>query len=163
MPQVCTVCKHPDRAKIDAEIVGGTGNLTIAKRYHLSKDAVRRHGEGHLPARLAMAAEAVEVASADALLGQLERLRGDAERIKRKAERGRDFKTALAGVRELTRLVELAARLAGELPTANVNLVLSPEWTMLRTRLLAALLPYPEARVAVSRALLEANVERTGA
>ena len=38
----------------------------------------------------------------------------EAARLKEKAEKAKDYRTALAGVREMARLVELAARLAIE-------------------------------------------------
>jgi hypothetical protein len=49
---------------------------------------------------------------------------------------------------------ELLAKLLGELDERpQVNVLVMPEWLTLRTRLLAALLPYPEARLALSEAL----------
>jgi hypothetical protein len=74
---------------------------------------------------------AAEVSRADSLIDQLERLKEDARRIKQKAEAAKDYRTALAGVRELTRLVEFAARLSGELnerpETKILNVTFDPE------------------------------------
>lgn len=51
--------------------------------------------------------------------------------------------------------LELVARLAGELQEApQVNVVVSAEWAAVRSALLAALAPYPEARAAVAARLL---------
>lgn len=50
---------------------------------------------------------------------------------------------------------ELLAKLLGELSEApQVSVTLSPDWVAVRTALLAALAPYPEARTAVAERLL---------
>lgn len=50
--------------------------------------------------------------------------------------------------------IELLARLLGELQAgAVINIVLAPEWVALRTTILTALRPYPDAGLAVARAL----------
>ena len=63
-----------------------------------------------------------------------------------------DLRTALAAVRELARIVELQAKLAGDLIDApTVNVTLGADWTDMRAAILSALDLYPEARVAVAR------------
>jgi hypothetical protein len=79
-----------------------------------------RH-KAHLSETLMKSCEAGEVLRADSLVDQLKRLTDDARRIQKKAEAAMDYRGALAGVRELTRLVELAARLSGELAGQHVN------------------------------------------
>ena len=87
---------------------------------------------------------------------QVETLRQKATRIGDKAEKAGDLRTALQGVRELVRIVELLARLQGELQEAPiVNILLLPEWVQVQTVLLAALAPFPDARAAAAQALLE--------
>jgi hypothetical protein len=50
--------------------------------------------------------------------------------------------------------LELLAKLVGELRDApTVNILVSPEWAAVRATLLAALAPYPEARLAAAAAL----------
>jgi hypothetical protein len=50
--------------------------------------------------------------------------------------------------------LELLGKLAGELQSApQVNILISPEWVRLRTLILEALEPYPDARLAVAGAL----------
>ncbi len=62
---------------------------------------------------------------------QLHQLTLEAKRLKAKAEREGDLRTALAAVRELCRIVELVARLRGELgervETKILNVNLDPE------------------------------------
>ena len=50
--------------------------------------------------------------------------------------------------------IELQAKLIGELDDRpQVNLLVAPQWLELRVQILAALQPYPEARLAVAEAL----------
>lgn len=157
MARPCSVCRHPDRDAINAALVDGTPNRRVATQHGVSEAAVRRHRADHLPAALIGAHDAEEVAHADSLLDQLAVLQADARRIQGKAEASRDYRAALAGIRELVRICELIAKLIGELderPRVNV-LVASPEWTAVRTTILRALEPHPEARLAVARALRE--------
>jgi hypothetical protein len=71
-----------------------------------------------------------------------------------KAEEDGDLRTALAGVREAARCLELVAKMTGLIDqTVQVNIALSAEFTMIRTTILAALAPHPEARAAVVSAL----------
>jgi len=113
MPRICTVCKHPRRPEIDGALLTGTSYRNIAEHFGLSATAVFRHRR-HVGQALAKAEKANEIARGDALVAQLNQLAADARRIKTQAELMGDLRTALAGVRELTRLVEVAADLSRE-------------------------------------------------
>jgi len=150
MPRSCTVCSHPDRQGIDQALVSGTSLRVVAEQFRLKPTSLHRHNHRHIPTSLARAHDARVVAAADGLLEQLEDLTAEAHRLKAKAEKKGDLRTALSAVRELVRMVELLAKLRGELDESpKVALVAVPEW---RT-VLGALDPYPEARLAVGRAL----------
>jgi len=115
---------------------------------------VLRHQKGHLPTLMVRAHDARQVTQADDLLAQARGLQAKAWALLEKAEADGDFKTALLGVREARGCLELLARLLGELDERPViNLVAAPEWIQIRTAILVALAPYPEARVAVAGAL----------
>ena len=155
MPRQCTVCSHAQREAIDRELVAGTAFPAIAALYRdTSVDALGRHKAAHLPLRLVQAQGAHEVADADDLLAQLRGLAEEAHRIKGKAEASGDYRTALAGVRELVRIVEVLAELRGELDRRPVNILVMPQWIAVRTALMEALAPFVEARVAVAERLL---------
>jgi hypothetical protein len=51
MPQICKACIHPNRDKLDAELMGGWERSlrAIAAEFGLSKDTVFRHEARHLP------------------------------------------------------------------------------------------------------------------
>jgi hypothetical protein len=129
---------------------------TIADRFCVSKTALVRHKDGHLPSHLAKATEAEEVARADELLSQLRRLQARTLSILTASEEAGELRTALAAIREARGNLELLAKLLGELDeTPRVNVLLSGEWVAIRTAMMVALAPYPDARSAVTYALLE--------
>ena len=117
MPRRCSVCAHPEVEQINAAILAGDSYRQIAQRYGnaISHYAVRRHAKNHLPATLVKAQQAEEVVAADNLLGQVQDLSRQAQQIKDKAEKAGDLRTALQGIRELVRIVELLAKLSGGL------------------------------------------------
>lgn len=126
MPRVCGVCRHPTRDEIDAALLEGRESFrNLAKRIGTSPAAVFRHRAAHLPAKLVKAEEAREAASADTLAAKLVAIEGEARRLGQKAEEAGDTRTALMAVRELVRLIELAARISGELQGAKVQVNLS--------------------------------------
>jgi len=154
MPRVCTICTHPEKPAINQALVAGEPFRKIAQRFATSPDAVYRHKQDHLPAKLAQAEAAKETAFADDLLSQVKQLRGKAVSILMKAEAAGDLRTALLGIREARACVELLLEVEGELNRAPVvNILIAPEWLHARAVLVTALQPYPEARTAVAAAL----------
>lgn len=154
MPRRCTICEHPERDEINKALIE-TRNITeIAKRYGVSYDALLRHKQGHIPGALAKAQEAREVAQADSLLDQLRDLQRRTLTILEAAEKEDDRSTALKAIKEARGNLELLAKLLGELAERQViNILVAPEWINLRAVILAALEPYPEARLALAEAL----------
>ena len=75
MPMACSICTSPHREDVNRALVEATPKRRIAAQYGLTEAAVRRHeAAGHLPAKLALAAEAAVVAEADDLLGTARRV-----------------------------------------------------------------------------------------
>jgi hypothetical protein len=161
MARSCTVCEHADLEAINLALASNESIRGVTRRFFgstIQEESVRRHKHNHLPAELAKAHEAHEVSHADTLLEQLKQLTADARRIGHKAERDRNYGTALMAVRELVRIVELTAKLRGELQQeGTTNITINAEWVAVRTVLLQALAPYPDARAAVAEALLEVD------
>ncbi len=154
MARPCTVCTHAQCAEINSALLAGTSYRTIADRFGLSETALKRHRKDHVPAHVARAQEAHEVAAADDLLAQLKALRNRAITLLDKAERAGDYRIALAGIREARGCIETLLEVEGELDRRGVtNIVVQAEWLELRTVILAALQPHPEARQAVAGAL----------
>lgn len=115
MPRECTICTHKDRNAIDQAIVAGESKRAIARQYRISKDAVRRHAKGHLPAALVKAKEAEEMADADDLLAQVRHLKDKALSILETAEAAGELRTALTGIKEARGCLELQTRMLCEI------------------------------------------------
>jgi hypothetical protein len=150
VPRICTICQHPDRHAIDKALVGSGTNRRIAAQFAVSEQAIRRHRAEHLPVSLAKTEEAQRDAEAVDVWREAKALRSRAYRILMRAEEIGDLRNALGAIREARATLELLAEVEGQLdrrPTVNVTA--SPEWVTLRTALLGALRPFPDARQAV--------------
>jgi len=158
MPRKCTICAHPKRAEIDQAIVDGVPYRAIACRYGVGREAVRRHAKNHVPRTLVKAHEAEEVSRADDLLARAREYEAHAVALLEKAAEEDDYGTALRGIREARSCLELLARMRGELEREmTVNILQLPEWVAVREAVYRALKPYPEAREALRKELLEAS------
>jgi|SRR5450759_268402 len=153
MPQVCRVCSHKRRVEIDVALVGGKTTIrALSTLYHVSEMSLARHRDKHIPAELARATNATEVAQAGTLLDQIKDLQRKTLEILNEAE---GPKYQLPAIREARSNIELLARLTNELPSSPtvINILLTDEWISLRSTIVQALDPYPDAIEAVSRAI----------
>ena len=158
MPMTCTVCRHHDLEKINKALIAGDSIRDIARQFGINSSSADRHKKSHLPTLLVKAEEARRETCAEDLFTEIRRLQSKAEFIASRAEQEGDYRTALAGIRELVRIVELMAKLRGELQEqASINIVLNPQWINIRTNILRSLEPYPEARIKLAEVLK--NVE----
>jgi hypothetical protein len=156
MPRRCTVCQHTDRAAIDRALVAGSALAALSRDSHVSEDALARHAARHLPAALAKAQAAADVAHGDDLLAQVRDLQQTTLRLLERAEAAGKLTAAVLAVGQARQNIELMAKLVGELQQeGTVNILVAPEWLAVRAALLTALAPYPEARTAVATRLAE--------
>ncbi len=152
-----TVAKHPQRDEIEAALAAGMSDRKTAERFGLSKDAVRRH-RLTMGARLERMIAAGKAEGAQSAQARVELLYQRANGLLDKAEAADKAAVSVALLRELRGLVELLAKLTGELderPTFQVALVASPEWEATRAAMLQALTPFPDAALAVADRLRE--------
>ena len=110
----CTICKHPNLGEINAAIVSGTTYRDIAGRFGTSKSALERH-KSHVSAALMKAKAAAEIVQGDSLIEKITQLEREARRLGRKAEDAGDLRAAMAAVRDLVRIVELLAKIQGDI------------------------------------------------
>lgn len=157
MTRACSVCGHSDRAAIDAAMAENMPYRTIAQQYGVSPYAITRHKK-HIAAAMAQAQEATATTAGAAILAKIQTLEADARRLQEKAERSGDIRTAISALREMVRIVELLAKLQGELHEGDtINIILSPQWITIRAVIVGALATYPEARARVVEALQNAG------
>lgn len=156
MPRTCTVCTHPQKAAIDKGLIAGTPLRTIAEHNGLSATALHRHKEDHLPKALVKAHEREDVREALDVVAQLRAINGASLNILKEARASGANGLALQAVDRVHKQIELQAKLLGELDERPViNILMAPEWLVVRAALFSALQPYTEARAAVAGALLQ--------
>jgi len=155
MPQPCSICIHPEREQIDRDLLAGVPLRNIAERCSVSVTALHRHKTGgHIAQVLTQAREVEEVVRADTLLDQVHDLLEKARSLTDQAEDAGDLRTALQGIREVRGVLELLAKVTGELQTGNqVNIFTSPAWLKVRTEIIGTLVRHPQARTDVIAAL----------
>lgn len=118
MLPVCTACTSPNRAALNTALATRAAPLrALARTYGVSKDILARHRD-HIPAALAKATEAAEVAAADTLLARIEALQRRALRILDQAEREKDWRAAIVCVKEVRECLGLIGEVNGELGKA---------------------------------------------
>jgi hypothetical protein len=126
VPRACTVCSHDEAHVINVELVSRVPYRDIAGRFDVSKSALKRHSEEHIPQLLVQAKQAIEAADADDLVRQVKGLQAKTIRLLYQAEREGELRTALAAIREVRGNVELLAKLRqiiDERPQVNLYLL----------------------------------------
>lgn len=159
----CSACNHPDRNEIDRQLLNPNVTMTeIGRIYNIHPRNLCRHRNTHL-SKLLRSEAALEVVAAEAergasLIDQVATMRDRAIQILNKAESTKNHDTALRAVREARSCIELMGKLDGVIREGTVinNVFNGPAWVTLQTNLMAALLPFPDAREAVLAALAPA-------
>ena len=156
MPRVCTVCAHPDRPAVDQALVNHRSFRNIAERFGLSSQALLRHHDAHLPETLVKAQEQEDVRHAIDHIAQFKAINAATLAILKDARHAGEHDLALKAIDRVQKQIELQAKLIGELDDRpQINLLVAPEWLAVRSALLVALAPFPEARAAAAKALTQ--------
>ena len=119
MPRTCTVCIHTERAEIDQALLAGQPLRDIAGRFRTSRSALLRHMKTDIPATLVRAKQAADDVHADSLFDRLKGLAADAQAILEEARASGNHSVALQAIGRAEKLLELEARLLGELNDAT--------------------------------------------
>jgi hypothetical protein len=172
-----TIERHPERAAIEAALARAVPLRKISKRYGVSIDAACRHRQklrreqpevfrALAAADWKVTPEELEKLRVETSDGYLKMLRSQVAKLiaaqDRLLEDGVDAQAAsIAG--QVARHLELVGKAIGQIGAAssitvtnNNAIVLNSGFWELRTKLIKALAPYPEARGAVLEALREA-------
>jgi hypothetical protein len=157
VPRECSICAHDEHHAINVDLLHRVSYRNIAERYGVSKPALSRHSQEHIPELLLQAYAAIQRDDAEDLAGELVKVKADVHRLKERAEEG-DIRTALLGCDKALKALELQAKveqLIQTQPTVNIALVEHPDYRRLEDVLTQALELYPAARYAVADALKE--------
>ncbi|MFZ3133111.1 MAG: hypothetical protein WBH08_03825 [Methanothrix sp.] len=154
MGRQCTVCGHKDVEEINKLLLCSDSYRDIARQFGLSKDALARHKESHMPELLLKSQEVKETLQADNLLDQIVYYESEARRFKGLAESQGDLELALKAVDRALKCLDLFAKARGIISDQpQVNILVLPEWIALRTAIIQSLRPYPDALEALRDAL----------
>jgi len=156
----CTVCTHEDKKAIDTLLIKGDSLRDIAKQYSVTTPSVHRHKRNHLEKKIATANRKDEqrtVLTAQQILQEAQGLFNDMKGLLTEwKEKGTEPELTMKAHREANRSLELLARLLGQLETVQtINVFLNPIFLQVRTKIVKALAPFPEARGAVVDALTD--------
>ena len=164
----CQVCDSDDRARIELALSKRVSYEKLSKKFGLSKDAIGRHRRNHMPPQLMAALQAygkptavdLEELKKSESAGLLQTVAAQRARLWQALEVCEELEDWNASARfhgQLTANLSLTAKILGEIETGNrttINqLIVSPEYLLLRQSLVQALAPYPEARRSVSEVL----------
>jgi hypothetical protein len=127
LARTCTVCSNPKLLNIDRQLLRGDMLKSIANRFHVSEDAVGRHRRHMRTAMLKAeaAAEKPDLIYGQTLIDEVKAIKASAERLQLEAEARQDIRAALQAIRERVSIVELQAKLMGEIQTGNRNVVVN--------------------------------------
>jgi hypothetical protein len=153
----CHVCRGRHEHDVNLALLSGEPVRSIGQRYGYSKSSLLRHFHSCIPQSLVMARQSEKIGEAEFVAAELCKMVRDAKHIMALAEKAGDARTSLMAIRELRGLYEVLSRPAAQSnPAAQVNILVAPELLALREEILRAIEPFPEARAAVSQALMAA-------
>lgn len=142
----CTLCNYHDRATIERKIATRELSMTDAARIvGCDKASISRHMTNHLTAKIAKAAEKMEISDGiNAINVLVEREKVVEDQIKRALaidDVPLSIKWTLKAVETGLKVTELNARLTGQLsgPTTQINLLSDPTFIWLRDTIMTNL------------------------
>jgi transposase-like protein len=137
MSRPCSICGLGGVGAVNEALAQGQSVARVARDFDLSPDALLRHARSHLRSADPHAHAPAHADPLDELVTALR-------------------ERALAGDPAISReyrLGLLAQQAAARASAPTRDLASEPEWIALRTRVLEALEPYPDARQAIAAAL----------
>lgn len=154
MTRTCTVCNNKDVDEINRLLISGESYRSIAKQFEASESAVYRHNESHIPDLLLKSNDLQVVVSANSLTSQIEEIRGKIKSLLQQAIETDNLRDAHNFVGDTLRQIELEGKILGQIQDQpTINILINPEWIELKTLIVTALKPYPEALEAVRNAI----------
>lgn len=162
MARVCTICSHGKRSEIEAAFVAGGSYRHIASQFDVGYKSVERHSLEHIAQTIKASQSASEEAQAIDVVKQLKEVNDVTIAIMKESRADKKNGTALFAIDRIQKQLELQAKLLGDIDERpQINVWITSEWQAIRTTIARALLPYPDARIAVADAL--ASLEATHA
>ena len=155
-----TIERHPGRLEIEARLRKGDPATHIAADFGLSRQAVSRH-KVKLTARPAGTGDGAR----GVVRGQLMVLFNETTelmKLAKEANAPRSFLLATAEARKLLNAIDKLMDKLDPTPAAPAEVTVNINTEKLEQLILTALTPYPEAREAVAKALIEHDAREAG-
>lgn len=125
MPMTCTICAHAKKADIEAAVTEGVAFRRIASRFGTSDASVRRHRKKCMSKAVKQAMEAKReknaLVSGGAVIDQVRLLFTEMGEALAIAKGQQDVRGYAISISEMRKLLELAAKLTGELDARPVQ------------------------------------------
>jgi transposase-like protein len=163
---LCVVCNHRERAAIELGLARGVSMSALARRYGPSPDSLYRHRKEHMPPQLKASLLAgpdcdldldrLKATESQSLLANLVAVRHRLFAALDMAEEMTDGFLLTRVTSQLHTNLELTGKLLGELGIGHTNvtnILIMPQYVEMRTELVRALRPFPEAAQAVAAVL----------
>jgi hypothetical protein len=158
MLRTCTICSHPARDNIEAALIRRVPYRTIEDRFKVTHGPLSRHTNECLAEDVQRALSEYRAKNGVKVLSKLSAMIDRLDAFLDKAEGSNNALEFRAVAAEWRKQLELIAKLQGELAQeGTITIVNNPEWVELRTVIVQALLPHPEAREDVLRAIRTAR------
>jgi hypothetical protein len=173
-PGNCSVCRHKHRHTIDMGIVAGVSSNVLAARFELQPDAILRHSHNHLsPVQRAALLTASQPTAIDleqlrtsesegllaSLVAQRARLAGYGEVAAELGDLNAATRVEGAILANLGMVGKLLQQFVTVHDVRHSSILISPDYLALRTCLVDTLRSFPDAAVAVARALHKLETE----
>ena len=144
MGAACTICRLTMAGALDEMLRSGISARAVATQFNLSYDALTRHARNHATKRAPVLMAAPSALVTEPPTDPLDEL---VAALRTRALAGnptdtREYRLALAAQSDIRHAVPPQRDLASE-----------PEWLLVRSAMLEALEPYPDAKLAVADAL----------
>jgi hypothetical protein len=160
MARISSISQHPQRVAIEAAMVSGEPFRAIARRFGVERGALARYRK-HLAPTIARAVEVREARTIVEVATQIERaeyLVAHALHTLKTAHAAGQHKLALQANDTMREAIAFLSKLAGlgapdHQTNVQVNINQDQGWLRIRSTIVEALAPFPEARIAVAEAL----------
>ena len=165
MARTCSICARDDVEIINRDLFAGVPFEQLHEKYGASVGALHRH-KSHTKTQLIFAQSESSENTPASVAQRIMELDQCAEKLYRESVKAGDRLNTARALKEMREIVALSARLTGELnnqpQVLHQHIHISPEWAALRSVILNALQPYPEARTALIAALARAQAVTEG-
>lgn len=115
MPRTCTICRSKQRAGIEAAILRQDPLKRIEARFKCSQGAIRHHRDHCITAKIRKYKDQSELEAGRTLIQELLELSQKAGEVLSRATAKKDGDLELKAIARMASLVELRARLLGQL------------------------------------------------